>query len=108
MTTSAPCAQADALVEAALEYGALGARLTGAGWGGSVIMLAAKPVGEGAAAAASEHLARRFGPAPQPWSTGASARHASRPHAVGFAAAAQPSRSPRCLTLASFPCGGSW
>jgi galactokinase len=65
--------QADALVEAALEHGALGARLTGAGWGGSVIMLAPEPVGERAAAAACEHLARRFGPAPQPWSTGAAA-----------------------------------
>jgi galactokinase len=65
--------QADALVEAALEHGALGARLTGAGWGGSVIMLAPEPVGERAAAAACEHLARSFGPAPQPWSTGAAA-----------------------------------
>ena len=100
-------AQADALVEAALEHGALGARLTGAGWGGSVIMLAPKAVGEGAATAASEHLARRFGPAPAALVHRRLGRHASRPHAVGFAAAVQPSRSPRCLTLASFPCGDS-
>jgi galactokinase len=66
-------AQADALVEAALQDGALGARLTGAGWGGSVIMLAPEAVGERAAAAACEHLARHFGPVPQPWSTGAAA-----------------------------------
>lgn len=66
-------AQADALVEAALQHGALGARLTGAGWGGSVIMLAPEAVGSHAAAAACEHLARHLGPAPQPWSTGAAA-----------------------------------
>jgi len=65
--------QADALVEAALQHGALGVRLTGAGWGGSVIMLAPEAVGSHAAAAACEHLARHFGPAPQPWSTGAAA-----------------------------------
>jgi len=65
--------QADALVEAALQHGALGARLTGAGWGGSVIMLAPEAVGSHAAAAACEHLDRHFGPVPQPWSTGAAA-----------------------------------
>jgi galactokinase len=65
--------QADALVEAALQHGALGVRLTGAGWGGSVIMLAPEAVGSHAAAAACEHLDRHFGPVPQPWSTGAAA-----------------------------------
>jgi galactokinase len=63
--------QADVLVEAALEQGALGARLTGAGWGGSVIMLAPEAVAARAAAAACERLARRFAPGPEPWSTGA-------------------------------------
>jgi galactokinase len=63
--------EADVLVEAALEHGALGARLTGAGWGGSVIMLAPEAVAARAAAGACERLARRFAPGPEPWSTGA-------------------------------------
>ncbi len=63
--------QADVLVETALENGALGARLTGAGWGGSVIMLAPEAVAARAAAAACERLARRYAPGPDPWSTGA-------------------------------------
>ena len=50
-----------------------GARLTGAGWGGSVIMLAPDSRGAEVAAAASERFARRFGPAPAAWSTTAAA-----------------------------------
>jgi galactokinase len=63
--------EADVLVDAALEHGALGARLTGAGWGGSVIMLAPEAVAARAAAAACERLARGFAPGPEPWSTAA-------------------------------------
>ena len=36
----ASCEEADVLVEAAVKLGAYGARLTGAGWGGNVILLA--------------------------------------------------------------------
>lgn len=38
----ASCEEADVLVDAALKLGAYGARLTGAGWGGSVILLASE------------------------------------------------------------------
>jgi galactokinase len=65
--------QADLLVRAAVENGALGARLTGAGWGGSVIMLAPDSRGEEVAAAASERFRSRFGAVPAPWSTTAGA-----------------------------------
>jgi galactokinase len=65
--------QADLLVRAAVENGALGARLTGAGWGGSVIMLAPDSRGEEVAAAASECFRSRFGAVPAPWSTTAGA-----------------------------------
>jgi galactokinase len=63
--------QADLLVAAAAEQGALGARLTGAGWGGSVIMLAPDARGPEVAEAVSELLARRFDAAPPVWSTAA-------------------------------------
>lgn len=65
--------QADLLVRAAVENGALGARLTGAGWGGSVIMLAPDSRGEEVAAAGSERFRSRFGAVPAPWSTTAGA-----------------------------------
>lgn len=59
--------EADFLVDAASRHGALGARLTGAGWGGSVIMLTA---GEDEAKVVDRVIAdfaRRFGRAPSPW-----------------------------------------
>jgi galactokinase len=37
------CAELDAVVDAALEAGALGARMTGGGFGGSAIVLTAEP-----------------------------------------------------------------
>ena len=61
--------QADLLVRAAVECGALGARLTGAGWGGSVIMLAPEARDDEIVAAVSERFARRYGAAPAAWST---------------------------------------
>ncbi|HKU60078.1 MAG TPA: galactokinase [Gemmatimonadales bacterium] len=63
--------QADVLVRAAVDHGALGARLTGAGWGGSVIMLTPEPRGEEIAAAVSEQFTRRYGTTPAVWSTAA-------------------------------------
>jgi galactokinase len=65
--------QADLLVTAAVEQGALGARLTGAGWGGSVIMLAPASRGPEVAGAVSERFAQGFGAAPPAWSTAAAA-----------------------------------
>jgi galactokinase len=66
--------QADLLVRAAVEHGALGARLTGAGWGGSVIVLAPELRADDIVAAVSGQFARRLGTAaPIPWSTTAAA-----------------------------------
>ncbi|MGH7512618.1 MAG: galactokinase, partial [Gemmatimonadales bacterium] len=62
-------AEADFLVQTAVERGALGARLTGAGWGGSVIMLVPDDIETdvvGHTVAAFEH---RFGRTPAAWRT---------------------------------------
>ena len=61
--------EADYLVESALQHGALGARLTGAGWGGAVVVLlppdrAARSVGE-----IQERFRQAFGSVPVAWST---------------------------------------
>jgi len=61
--------EADFLVDAALAHGALGARLTGAGWGGSVIMLAPEATGADVVARTVAAFARRFGREPAPWHT---------------------------------------
>jgi galactokinase len=63
--------QADLLVQAAVEEGALGARLTGAGWGGSVVMLAPESRASEIVPSVAERFARRFGPVPVAWSTAA-------------------------------------
>jgi galactokinase len=64
--------EADFLVELAERHGALGARLTGAGWGGSVIML----VGESDESHVVDRLVadfgRRFGRTPGAWRARAS------------------------------------
>jgi|1186.fasta_scaffold05103_2 galactokinase len=62
-------AEADLLVRSAVEHGALGARLTGAGWGGSVIMLATDGQAAEIIAAVSDGFARRYGRSPTAWST---------------------------------------
>ena len=60
-------AEADALVAAAVERGAHGARLTGAGWGGSVILLVPEEREGEVVQGAMEVFARRFGRTPAAW-----------------------------------------
>jgi galactokinase len=66
--------EAEVLVRSAVEHGALGARLTGAGWGGAVLVLAPEGVGEGERImqAASQAFESRFGRRPATWRTRAS------------------------------------
>ena len=63
------CPEADLLVESAKTHGAIGARLTGAGWGGAVIMLA--PAGHEARVVAetSDDFRKVFGRFPEIWQT---------------------------------------
>jgi galactokinase len=63
------CPEADLLVESARIHGAAGARLTGAGWGGAVIMLA--PAGHEAriVAETSDDFRKAFGRFPELWQT---------------------------------------
>jgi galactokinase len=61
--------EADLLVEAAVSAGAYGARLTGAGWGGSVIVLAPAAGGAEIVAAASDAFAKVHGRVPRAWLT---------------------------------------
>jgi galactokinase len=61
--------EADAIVEFAMDHGAYGARLTGAGWGGAVVVLTAE---HGSARVVAEILrgfADRFRRTPAVWST---------------------------------------
>jgi galactokinase len=59
--------EADFLVHAGLEHGALGGRLTGAGWGGSVILLLPDGNEAEVAGEVAEAFARRFGRTIAPW-----------------------------------------
>lgn len=63
------CAEADAIVDSARKHGAAGARITGAGWGGAVILLA--PGGHEARIVAEigEDFRRAFGRFPEVWQT---------------------------------------
>ena len=63
------CAEADFIVETAVHHGALGARLTGAGWGGAVVVLVSPDRAARAMAEVSEAFRREFGRAPEVWST---------------------------------------
>jgi galactokinase len=66
------CPEADLLVESLVRHGALGARLTGAGWGGAVLALL--PPGKEAiiVAEAQDDFRKAFGRLPEVWATRAS------------------------------------
>jgi galactokinase len=66
-------AEADLIVESAVAHGAYGARLTGAGWGGAVVVLAPATREARIVAEIAEDFERRFGRSPATWSTRASA-----------------------------------
>lgn len=62
------CPELDAIVEAAVEGpGALGARLTGAGFGGCAVVLAERGREEAVAARIRERFEQRFGRSPAVW-----------------------------------------
>jgi galactokinase len=64
--------EADFIVASALEHGAYGARLTGAGWGGAVVVLAPREDEARIVAEIGGDFAARFGRHPVTWSTRAS------------------------------------
>jgi galactokinase len=68
----ASCEEADVLVAAAMQLGALGARLTGAGWGGNVIVLADDRVAARVIIEVQHQFARIYGRIPEAWVTRAS------------------------------------
>jgi galactokinase len=61
--------EADAIVELAMDHGAQGARLTGAGWGGSVVVLASEDRSARILAEIVREFGQRFGRTPAVWST---------------------------------------
>lgn len=63
------CKEADLLVESLVGAGALGARLTGAGWGGAVIALLPEHRESVLLAAVQERFQAAFGRVPDAWST---------------------------------------
>jgi galactokinase len=65
-------AEADFLVDVLVEHGALGARLTGAGWGGAVIALLPPERAARIAAEVGEAYRAEFGRLPDAWRTPAS------------------------------------
>jgi galactokinase len=64
--------EADFIVSSAKQHGAYGARLTGAGWGGAVVMLAPADREARIAAEVGGDFAIHFGRQPEIWSTRAS------------------------------------
>jgi galactokinase len=64
--------EADFIVESAMRHGAFGARLTGAGWGGAVVVLAPAEHEARIVAEIGSDFRRRFGRIPSTWSTCAS------------------------------------
>ena len=63
------CAEADLIVTSAVRHGAYGARLTGAGWGGAVLMLAPADCEREVVRGVSTDFAERFGREPAAWAT---------------------------------------
>src|SRR5215208_4414466 len=61
--------EADMIVEAAVSHGAYGARLTGAGWGGAVVVLAPQQRDRRIVAEIAGDFQSRFGRWPDTWST---------------------------------------
>lgn len=66
------CPEADLLVASAERHGALGARLTGAGWGGVVLLLCNGTDGRDIVRQVQRDFRKRFGRPPTAWVTGAS------------------------------------
>ncbi|MEP7326185.1 MAG: hypothetical protein ABI836_09580, partial [Gemmatimonadota bacterium] len=64
--------EADFLVASAVRHGAYGARLSGAGWGGAVVILAPKERERRIVAEVSADFEKAYGRAPEIWSTPAS------------------------------------
>lgn len=67
------CAEADLLVDSLLHFGALGARLTGAGWGGAVIALLPEEKSARIVAEVQEAYRGAYGRVPLVWATRAGA-----------------------------------
>ncbi|MGE5091908.1 MAG: galactokinase [Bacillota bacterium] len=67
------CGEADFIVDSAMRRGAHGARLTGAGWGGAVLMLAPEDRERAVVRGIRRDFAERFGSAPVAWPTRAAA-----------------------------------
>ncbi|MEO6067866.1 MAG: galactokinase family protein [Gemmatimonadales bacterium] len=65
----ASCEEADVLVEAAVKLGAWGARLTGAGWGGTVVMLADERDAARVVVELQHQFARIYRRIPEAWAT---------------------------------------
>jgi galactokinase len=65
--------EADLIVDSAVTHGAYGARLTGAGWGGAVVVLAPAEEERRIVADIAADFQSRFGRWPETWSTRASA-----------------------------------
>ena len=68
----ASCEEADVLVEAAVKLGAYGARLTGAGWGGTVIILAPESDAARIIVELQHQFGRIYRRLPEAWATRAS------------------------------------
>ncbi len=66
------CGEADRIVESATRHGAWGARLTGAGWGGTVLAIAPAEQLEALAKAVSADYRREVGHTPRVWRARAS------------------------------------
>lgn len=69
----ASCAEADFLVDRLMHHGATGARITGAGWGGSVIALLPAEREARIMAEIQEDYRKEYGRLPEAWATHASA-----------------------------------